>query len=289
MNTGTAFLKNTWYVAAWSHEIGVDGMLARTIVRVPVLLWRDSAGKVVALDDRCCHRAAPLSKGRREGDNIRCMYHGLLFDPDGIVEIHQLGAEVPAGQVFDVVRHDGAARGTIGPEPDKGQPLKPLRPHRQREQPLETPVDRSIDRPLWKRNVLPVAQIGALNVPPNRHRQERAQRIVETSRHRAAVKPVACSIAVFSVALVTEVLDDLARLERKAHGAAAGRDIVPDIVERTVRLLAVGSARRAPVTNGLRAKAEKPAIVAELSCELEISDALGTPIVVENRSFRYVH
>jgi len=27
MNTGTAFPQEHWYVAAWSHEIGVDGML----------------------------------------------------------------------------------------------------------------------------------------------------------------------------------------------------------------------------------------------------------------------
>jgi phenylpropionate dioxygenase-like ring-hydroxylating dioxygenase large terminal subunit len=83
METAESFLKNTWYVAAWSHEIAADGMLARTITRVPLLLWRDRAGTVMALEDRCCHRAAPLSKGRREGDHIRCMYHGLLFDKTG--------------------------------------------------------------------------------------------------------------------------------------------------------------------------------------------------------------
>jgi vanillate O-demethylase monooxygenase subunit len=38
---------------------------------------------VVALDDRCCHRAAPLSMGRVEGDDIRCMYHGMKFSADG--------------------------------------------------------------------------------------------------------------------------------------------------------------------------------------------------------------
>jgi phenylpropionate dioxygenase-like ring-hydroxylating dioxygenase large terminal subunit len=35
---------------------------------------------VVALEDRCCHRLAPLSKGRKEGDCVRCGYHGLKFD-----------------------------------------------------------------------------------------------------------------------------------------------------------------------------------------------------------------
>jgi phenylpropionate dioxygenase-like ring-hydroxylating dioxygenase large terminal subunit len=83
MGDSAIFLKNTWYVAAWSHEILADGMLARTITQVPLVFWRDRTARVVALEDRCCHRAAPLSKGRREGDLIRCMYHGLLFDPAG--------------------------------------------------------------------------------------------------------------------------------------------------------------------------------------------------------------
>jgi len=100
MNTGSTFLKNTWYVAAWSHEIAAQGMLARTVTRVPLLFWRDGAGEVVALDDRCCHRAAPLSKGRREGDCIRCMYHGLLFDRTGkCVEIPSQDYIPPAAKV----------------------------------------------------------------------------------------------------------------------------------------------------------------------------------------------
>jgi phenylpropionate dioxygenase-like ring-hydroxylating dioxygenase large terminal subunit len=100
MGTGTGFLKNTWYVAAWSHEIAADGMLARTITNVPLLFWRDRAGAVVALDDRCCHRAAPLSKGRREGDHIRCMYHGLLFDKTGqCIEIPSQDFIPPAAKV----------------------------------------------------------------------------------------------------------------------------------------------------------------------------------------------
>jgi vanillate O-demethylase monooxygenase subunit len=100
MSTGTTFLKNTWYVAAWSHEIAAQGMLARTITRTPLLFWRDGAGTVVALDDRCCHRAAPLSKGRREGDNVRCMYHGLLFDKTGkCIEIPSQDFIPPAAKV----------------------------------------------------------------------------------------------------------------------------------------------------------------------------------------------
>jgi len=82
------FIKNCWYVAGWSSEVGQDSFLARTMLETPVVLWRDSSGKAVAFEDRCCHRGAPLSKGRREGDCIRCMYHGLKFSSEGVcVEI----------------------------------------------------------------------------------------------------------------------------------------------------------------------------------------------------------
>jgi len=77
------FLREAWYVAAWDHEVPADGMLARMLLGEPVVLYRREDGRVVAMADRCCHRAAPLSHGRREGDAIRCLYHGMKFDADG--------------------------------------------------------------------------------------------------------------------------------------------------------------------------------------------------------------
>ena len=44
------FIKNTWYVAGWSKEVPQDGFLARTILGLPLALWRDQAGKVVAFE-----------------------------------------------------------------------------------------------------------------------------------------------------------------------------------------------------------------------------------------------
>ena len=64
--SGGSFLRNCWYVAAWDHEL-IDGkMLARTILEKPIVFFQTDSGDVVALDDRCCHRAAPLSMGRIE-------------------------------------------------------------------------------------------------------------------------------------------------------------------------------------------------------------------------------
>ena len=57
------FLRNCWYVAAWDHEL-IDGKrLARTILESPILLYRGESGRVVALDDRCCHRARAAVDG----------------------------------------------------------------------------------------------------------------------------------------------------------------------------------------------------------------------------------
>ncbi len=89
------FIRNCWYVVGWDTDIPADGILARTVVSVPLALWRDDQGRVIAFEDRCCHRGAPLSMGRREGNCVRCVYHGLKFDASGnCVEIPSQ-AQVP--------------------------------------------------------------------------------------------------------------------------------------------------------------------------------------------------
>jgi len=81
----TAYVRNTWYVAAWSHELETAKPFAVSILDEPIALYRSESGRLVALEDRCVHRLAPLSLGRCEGERLRCMYHGLLYDPDGKV------------------------------------------------------------------------------------------------------------------------------------------------------------------------------------------------------------
>jgi phenylpropionate dioxygenase-like ring-hydroxylating dioxygenase large terminal subunit len=76
------FLRNSWYVAAWEREVS-RALFSRTLLGEPVVLYRKEDGTAVALEDRCCHRHLPLSKGRLEGSHLRCGYHGLLFDTSG--------------------------------------------------------------------------------------------------------------------------------------------------------------------------------------------------------------
>ena len=77
-------LRNHWYCAAFGHELAQKPM-ARTLLNEPIVLYRGANGQPVAFEDRCCHRRAPLSAGKVEGDNLRCGYHGLVYNPAGKV------------------------------------------------------------------------------------------------------------------------------------------------------------------------------------------------------------
>lgn len=79
------FVKNCWYCAGWDYQIsqGKNALLARRIANEPLVLYRKPDGGVVAMEDRCPHRQAALHLGQKEGDSLRCLYHGLKFGPDG--------------------------------------------------------------------------------------------------------------------------------------------------------------------------------------------------------------
>jgi phenylpropionate dioxygenase-like ring-hydroxylating dioxygenase large terminal subunit len=81
-------VRNTWYVAAWAEEIAPARLIPVRILDEPIVLWRDATGHLVGLEDRCVHRLAPLSLGRCEGESLRCMYHGFVYDHEGrVIEI----------------------------------------------------------------------------------------------------------------------------------------------------------------------------------------------------------
>ena len=88
------FLRNAWYMAAWSEELG-EGLLARRIAGRALVLYRGEDGLPAALDDRCPHRFAPLSRGRRQGDAIACGYHGLVFDRSGACIGNPFSSRIP--------------------------------------------------------------------------------------------------------------------------------------------------------------------------------------------------
>lgn len=77
------FLHNTWYVAALATEVGALTLFTRKLLDISVLMYRKADGTPVAMQDRCPHRFAPLHLGKRVGDEVQCLYHGLRFDSSG--------------------------------------------------------------------------------------------------------------------------------------------------------------------------------------------------------------
>ncbi len=73
---------NCWYVAATSEEVDRK-LLGRRLLGEQVLLYRQEVGTVVALEDRCVHRAMPLSLGYLVEDQVVCGYHGFTYASNG--------------------------------------------------------------------------------------------------------------------------------------------------------------------------------------------------------------
>jgi phenylpropionate dioxygenase-like ring-hydroxylating dioxygenase large terminal subunit len=78
------YLRNAWYVAAWSDDLADGQLFGSIILKQPIVFYRQSDGKVAALADRCPHRFAPLHMGKVvHGHRVQCPYHGLEFDGSG--------------------------------------------------------------------------------------------------------------------------------------------------------------------------------------------------------------
>src|SRR3984957_3803814 len=87
---------NCWYVIATSDEVG-RSLLARQALGRRLLLFRTGDGQATVFDDRCPHRAAPLSMGTLQGDQVVCAYHGFSYAPDGQCVRVPSQANVPYG------------------------------------------------------------------------------------------------------------------------------------------------------------------------------------------------
>jgi len=104
------FLRNAWYAGAWADELKPGEILARTILGEPLVFWRDAAGKVAAVEDQCCHRQYPLSKGKVVNGVLKCGYHGFEYDGSGACIHIPSQREIPANarvQPYPVVERHG--------------------------------------------------------------------------------------------------------------------------------------------------------------------------------------
>lgn len=123
------FPTNTWYVAAWAHEV-LDKPLARTLCNEAIVLFRDpTTGQASALQDRCCHRGTPLRFGEVTDKGLQCGYHGMVFNGAGqCVGIPGQNSIPPKARVraYPVVEQDEFLWIWIG-DPDLADPAHIVR------------------------------------------------------------------------------------------------------------------------------------------------------------------
>ena len=100
-----------WYPLAWSDELKPNRPLGRRYAGEPVVLFRNAAGRLFALEDRCAHRQVPLSMGVVDGDRLKCGYHGWAYDGGSgrCVDVPYLGSKtLPNGvRTYPVCEVDG--------------------------------------------------------------------------------------------------------------------------------------------------------------------------------------
>jgi len=124
-------LPDAWYAACESHELR-EQPLARSVLGVPLTLFRDASGAPGALLDRCPHRNVRLSLGRRTASGLlECGYHGWQFDRAGTCRAvpgmlgDVAGSRARCAPAHATLERDGLVFvwGRAGAEP-RGEPLR---------------------------------------------------------------------------------------------------------------------------------------------------------------------
>ncbi|MBU6450915.1 MAG: Rieske 2Fe-2S domain-containing protein [Cyanobacteria bacterium REEB67] len=81
---GKSMTKNIWYFAVAGDSLKRGQIVSKVMVNEPVLVGRDSEGKVFAMRDICPHQAVKLSAGHFDGKEVECPFHGWRFDTAGV-------------------------------------------------------------------------------------------------------------------------------------------------------------------------------------------------------------
>ena len=130
-------IKNHWYPALFSNELGEDEVQGIEIAGEPIALRRAN-GRVYALRDECLHRGVRISARPTcfTKDTISCWYHGFTYDLESgaLCDIIASQEDPLIGKVslrtYPVEEVNGMIFVFIGDEDYPRQPLECDLPHR---------------------------------------------------------------------------------------------------------------------------------------------------------------
>jgi phenylpropionate dioxygenase-like ring-hydroxylating dioxygenase large terminal subunit len=81
------WIPDRWYAVLDSRELRAGRPLAARRLGEALVFWRDDAGRVCAMADRCPHRGSQLSLGKVVRGQIQCPFHGFEFDGSGMCRL----------------------------------------------------------------------------------------------------------------------------------------------------------------------------------------------------------
>ena len=78
-------MRQHWLPACMIEDVAEpDGTPLRVrLLGENMVVFRNTEGRIGALDELCPHRRASLAFGRNEECGLRCLYHGWKFDVNG--------------------------------------------------------------------------------------------------------------------------------------------------------------------------------------------------------------
>ena len=77
------FMRMFWQPVYRSQDLDTGYTKPLMIMSEEFTLYRGKSGTAYAVAFRCAHRGTQLSVGKVEGENIRCFYHGWMYDGSG--------------------------------------------------------------------------------------------------------------------------------------------------------------------------------------------------------------
>ncbi len=78
-------LRRYWQVAGTAFELDQDPVQPARLLGEALVLFRDGAGKLGLVGNRCAHRGISLAYGIPQENGLRCAYHGWTYNGEGQV------------------------------------------------------------------------------------------------------------------------------------------------------------------------------------------------------------
>ena len=76
-------INNQWYAVLSSHRVRRGRVIGARRFGENLVFFRDDAGVLGCVTDKCAHRGASLAKGCLKDGNLQCPFHGIEYDMNG--------------------------------------------------------------------------------------------------------------------------------------------------------------------------------------------------------------